>query len=106
MSDEVQIEPGRARELIEGGATVIDVRDPDEYEAGHIAGARHVPLDRLSAETAGGEPSGPVVFYCRGGGRSSSAADAFAAPGWGAPHTPRGLAAGGGGGPPPRPQGG
>ena len=93
MSDERQIEPRRAAELVEGGAALIDVRDPDEYEAGHIAGARHVPLDRLSAETAGGEPSEPLVLYCRGGDRSGSAAEAFAASGWDAHSIAGGLAA-------------
>jgi rhodanese-related sulfurtransferase len=93
VSDERQIEPGRAAELIEGGAALIDVRDPEEYEAGHIAGARHVPLEQLSAETAGGEPSGPVVFYCRSGDRSTSAAEAFAASGWDAHNIAGGLEA-------------
>ena len=93
MSDERQIEPRQAAELIDGGAGLIDVRDPDEYEAGHIPGAKHVPLDRLNAETAGGDPSAPVVFYCRGGDRSSSAADAFAASGWDAHSIAGGLAA-------------
>ena len=93
MSDERQIDPKRAAQLIEGGATVIDVRDPDEYEAGHIAGARHVPLERLSAETAGGEPNGQVVFYCRSGDRSTSAAEAFAASGWDAHNIAGGLTA-------------
>jgi rhodanese-related sulfurtransferase len=93
MSDERQIDPKRASELIESGAMVIDVRDPEEYEAGHIAGARHVPLERLSAETAGGDQSGPVVFYCRSGDRSTSAAEAFAASGWDAHNIAGGLAA-------------
>jgi rhodanese-related sulfurtransferase len=93
MSDEPQIEPRRAAELIEQGAAVIDVRDPDEYEAGHIAGARHVPLERLGAETAGADGSRPIVFYCRSGDRSSTAADAFAASGRDAHSIAGGLAA-------------
>lgn len=93
MSDERQIEPKQAASLIEGGATLIDVRDPDEYEAGHIQGSRHVPFDRLSAETAGVDAGGAVVFYCRTGDRSSTAAAAFAESGIDAHNIAGGLEA-------------
>ena len=73
-----EIEPKEAAALIDGGALVIDVRDDDEYEAGHIAGARHVPIDRLGPEEVG---EGAVVLYCRSGDRSEPAAAAFAASG-------------------------
>ena len=73
-----EIEPKDAAALMENGATLIDVRDPDEYEAGHIAGARHVPIDRLSEVDAG---DGAVILYCRSGDRSEPAAAAFAASG-------------------------
>lgn len=60
-----------------GEIELVDVREPHEHDAGRIAGARHLPLDRLAAE-AGSLPTGrPVVFYCRVGGRSSMAAQAF-----------------------------
>jgi rhodanese-related sulfurtransferase len=78
MTEDVQIDPKRAAELIESGAPAVDVREDDEYEAGHIAGARHVRMDLLSAESAGVEPGSQVVFYCRGGDRSATAATAFA----------------------------
>src|SRR3954454_15637215 len=73
-----EIEPRDAAALIEGGAVLVDVRDADEYEAGHIAGARHVPIDRLGQEDVG---DGAIVLYCRSGDRSQAAADAFAASG-------------------------
>jgi rhodanese-related sulfurtransferase len=73
-----EIEPRDAAALIESGAVLIDVRDADEYEAGHIAGARHVPIDRLGQENVG---DGAIVLYCRSGDRSQAAADAFAASG-------------------------
>jgi rhodanese-related sulfurtransferase len=93
VSETRQIDPKRAAELIEGGAAVIDVRDPDEYEAGHIEGARHVPFDRLSAESAGIEREGTVVFYCRSGDRSAAAADAFGESGFDAHNIDGGLMA-------------
>ena len=49
MADAQEIQPQEAQQLIEGGtAVVVDVRDEDEYDAGHIAGAKHVPFDELN----------------------------------------------------------
>ena len=61
---------------------LIDVRLDEEWEAGHIAGALHIPLDSLSARAAEIDRSEPVVLYCRSGDRSGGAADALAASGW------------------------
>lgn len=58
-----------------GGAFVIDVREPFEYVAGHVPGARLVPLARLP-QVAGDLPrTGPVYVICASGHRSQSAAD-------------------------------
>lgn len=51
-------------------ATLVDVRMPDEYRAGHIPGAISIPADRIKAE-ARKLPKGralPIIFYCRGAG--------------------------------------
>ena len=61
---------------------LIDVREPHEREAGHIAGSRHVKLVELSASAATIEREHPVVFYCRVGARSEMAAQAFRASGY------------------------
>jgi rhodanese-related sulfurtransferase len=61
---------------------VIDVREPHEREAGHIAGTRHIELVRLSGEAGTVDRERPVVFYCRVGSRSSMAAQAFRAAGF------------------------
>jgi len=47
---------------------VIDVREPMEYAAGHIAGSLNVPLSRLSQADL---PEGPLVLVCQSGNRSS-----------------------------------
>jgi rhodanese-related sulfurtransferase len=60
---------------------LIDVREPYEREAGHIAGSRHIPLVELSAQASTIERDRPVVFYCRVGARSDMAAQAFRASG-------------------------
>jgi rhodanese-related sulfurtransferase len=57
------------------GARLIDVREPYEYEAGHIPGIEHVPMDRLrELEVSPGET---IVFVCLSGARSGMAAMAF-----------------------------
>jgi rhodanese-related sulfurtransferase len=68
---------GAARLLSETPAhiEIIDVRDPDEYAAGHIPGARLVPLDVLRADPdAALSRDAPLVFVCASGNRSLSAA--------------------------------
>jgi rhodanese-related sulfurtransferase len=60
------------------GAVVIDVRNPDEYVAGHVPGAQLIPLyelaDRVDEVPAGGE----VLVICRTGARSMVAAEFLA----------------------------
>ena len=93
MSDETASAPERAAELLEDGAQAIDVRTPEEHEAGHIAGDRHVPLDEVDGAAGSLDRSAPVIFYCRGGERSAMAAEAFAASGWSAHSIEGGLVA-------------
>jgi len=66
------------RRLDEGGAQVIDVREPYEWDAGHLPGdVRHIELERLSSSAATIDKDRPVVFLCRAGVRSMMAAQAF-----------------------------
>jgi rhodanese-related sulfurtransferase len=76
---EIEVEPERvAAGLTEQPALqLIDVREPAEREAGHIAGSRHVALAEVAAQADTGERERPVVFYCRVGSRSRMAAQAF-----------------------------
>jgi rhodanese-related sulfurtransferase len=53
---------------------LLDVREPDEWAAGHIAGAQHIPLGQLR-ERLGEVPKGKTILaVCRSGSRSDSAA--------------------------------
>jgi rhodanese-related sulfurtransferase len=74
-----------ARDLVEGGARIVDVRTPQEYAAGHVPGAVNIPFDQLGARAAAelGEPERPVVLYCRTGRRSGIAAETLRALGYG-----------------------
>ena len=64
------LEPVPAADLLErvrdGLVTVIDVRPPEEYAQGHVAGAHNVPLDRLQERLKDLPPDRQVVAYCRG----------------------------------------
>ncbi|MDA8255292.1 MAG: metalloregulator ArsR/SmtB family transcription factor [Betaproteobacteria bacterium] len=64
------LEPVPAGELLDrvrkGLVTVLDVRPPDEYAAGHIAGAVNVPLAELEKYLHKLKPKKEVVAYCRG----------------------------------------
>ncbi|HLL87312.1 MAG TPA: rhodanese-like domain-containing protein [Thermoleophilaceae bacterium] len=83
VPEEQEIEPTRVAELAASGeAELVDVRTPGEHEAGRIAGARHIPFDELTARSEEIDRSRPVVLFCRGGGRSGAAGQAFAASGW------------------------
>ncbi|MBO8156121.1 MAG: rhodanese-like domain-containing protein [Bacillaceae bacterium] len=55
-------------------AQLIDVREPNEYEAGHILGARNIPLSQLKIRLAEIRKDKPVYLYCQSGTRSSRAA--------------------------------
>ena len=74
----MELTPQEAAERVEAGqADLIDVREPYEWEAGHIAESRHVPLAELAGFAQTLDPARPVVFVCRVGGRSAMATDAF-----------------------------
>lgn len=53
-------------ELDRGRTTLVDVRPPEEYRAGHLPGARSIPLPELPARLGELPRSRPVVAYCRG----------------------------------------
>lgn len=89
----LQVPPAQARELIDGGAQVVDVRTAKEHAAGHIEGAAHLPLERLNEEIDELDRSQPVVVYCRGGNRSEVAAEALRNSGWHAHSIDGGLLA-------------
>ncbi len=77
-ADDVDIDPDRARELVESGEVqLVDVREPYEWEAGRIAGARHIEIERLASQADTLDRDRPVLFYCRLGARSGTAAQAF-----------------------------
>jgi rhodanese-related sulfurtransferase len=86
-----EISRDEAQKLIDEGAQLVDVRAGHEWEAGRIAGAVHVPLAELAERTAEIDRERPVVLYCRGGNRSTMAADALADAGFDAAKMSEGI---------------
>ena len=79
----MDIEAERVAELQrEGTIQLIDVREEYEWDEGRIAGARHLALGELTGEAETIDRETPVVFYCRVGGRSAMAANAFSRAGY------------------------
>ena len=74
-----------------GEIQLIDVRQPEEREAGRIAGDRFIELGQLPAAVDSVDRSRPVVFYCRSGSRSAMAAEAFRGAGFDAHNMSGGL---------------
>jgi molybdopterin/thiamine biosynthesis adenylyltransferase/rhodanese-related sulfurtransferase len=70
------VQAPEALRLAEAGHRVVDVREPFEWDAGHVAGALHVPLADLPARVEAELPDrdAPVLLYCRTGARSGRAA--------------------------------
>lgn len=55
-------------------AQLIDVREPNEFENGHILGARNIPLSQMKMRMKEIRPDKPVYLYCQSGTRSGRAA--------------------------------
>src|SRR5216117_624855 len=72
-----EIDASQARERIESGEpVVVDVREQEEWDEGHIPGAVHVPRGHLESriERLAPDTGRPVVVYCSAGNRSEFAA--------------------------------
>ena len=70
------------RQLDEGNAVLIDVREPHEHAREHIEGAKLVPLSRFQAETFPGLHDKVAVFHCHSGGRTTANAELLASKGF------------------------
>jgi rhodanese-related sulfurtransferase len=63
-------------------ARLVDVREHDEWHAGHAPGALHIPLGELGARYPEIPKDGAIYLICRSGARSDQAARALAGAGW------------------------
>jgi rhodanese-related sulfurtransferase len=101
-----EISREKLQELLGEGAQLVDVRAEHEWEMGRIAGATHVPLAELSARAGEIDKDRPVVIYCRGGNRSTMAAEVLDAEGYEAMKLSEGIVGWAEAGLPLEPEGG
>jgi rhodanese-related sulfurtransferase len=68
-----------AAKLNSGEAVVVDVRDKDEWDEGHIPGATHLSRGtiELDIEEKVSDPNAMIICHCGGGGRSALAAESL-----------------------------
>jgi rhodanese-related sulfurtransferase len=80
---EIEISVQDADALLRSGeAVLVDVREPHEWDAGRIPGARHVQLEHLASQADSIPRDKQVIFQCRLGVRSAMATKAFRASGY------------------------
>jgi rhodanese-related sulfurtransferase len=79
-----EIDVADLQPLHEAGATVIDVREPDEYEEGHVPGAQLIPLQEVPDRLGELPTSGEIYVICKSGARSRRAAEFLAGHGFSA----------------------
>jgi len=82
--NDIELTAEEARRRFDAGEVqIVDVREPDEWDAGRIPGdVRHIPLMELTAQAQTIDRDKPVVFQCRSGARSLMAAQALRASGY------------------------
>src|SRR5260370_15539685 len=78
-AEDVNISAQEAQARQQAGAIMLDVREPDEWQEGHIPGARHVPLGELEMRLAELDPPQEIVAVCHSGHRRRYAAHALRA---------------------------
>lgn len=76
-----EIDVAELAKLRAAGATLIDVREPDEYTEAHVPGAVLVPLATIPERLDAVPEAGPVYVICAKGGRSYRAAEFYRAQG-------------------------
>ena len=75
------------------GATVVDVREPGEYVAGHVPGSALMPMGQLASRLGELDKTRPVYVVCASGNRSAAMADLLRAAGYDAYSVAGGTAA-------------
>ena len=88
---EVTAEAARTR--ADGGAVVLDVREPDKWHTGHVEGSLWIPMGEVAARQAELPDDRPLVVICRSGARSGKVVGALVQAGYDAVNVTGGLKA-------------
>jgi rhodanese-related sulfurtransferase len=68
-----KLAPAEAKRLVSEGAVLVDVRSPSEFSAGHLQGAKNIPVGDLQRRASELSKDRDVIVYCASGMRSASA---------------------------------
>lgn len=88
-----ELDPVAADDAVSEGAVLLDVREPDEFAAGHAPEAVSVPLGALEGTSGTLDSTRPIVCVCRSGARSTTATTALVAAGFNAANLAGGMQA-------------
>jgi len=75
MTDIAEIDVASVADALAAGAVLLDVREPEEWDAGHAPVARHVPLGLVPDQMQGWDTGERIVVVCRSGARSALATE-------------------------------
>ena len=70
-----EVSPTEAEERLRRGSVLVDVREPEEWRAGHAPGATHIPLGQLPQRLSELPRESEIITVCRSGNRSGKAAE-------------------------------
>lgn len=73
-----RISPAKAKDMLDQGAILIDIREADEHAREKVVGARHLPLSKLDEADLALDAGKPVIFHCKSGARTMSNASRLA----------------------------
>ena len=71
-----------ARDAVQRGAVIVDVRTPKEYRQGHVANAINIPIEVIAKTLQPVPKDKEIVVYCASGNRSGTAAKILRENGW------------------------
>jgi rhodanese-related sulfurtransferase len=88
-----EIDASEAAARAASGAVLLDVREADEWHAGHVDGAVWIPMGQVGARSDEVPTDRPVLVICRSGGRSSRVVSALVQAGYDAANVAGGMKA-------------
>lgn len=91
--DDAEVAPAEAHTRQQGGALLVDVREPREWTQGRAPGAHHIPLGSLAGRLDGLPGEREILFICHSGARSDLATDLARARGLDAKNVAGGMSA-------------